>query len=193
MNRKLLPCAVMLALLTFHIAAHTLAQQGAPSAKAQVTQPGPAHKVLEQRAGAWKMLYRIYAAPGQPPIELPAKGELTMIFGGRFLKVEMSAEGPWKGTAGLGIEGYDNFKQSYFFHWVDSSGTRTISLTGTADESGQVITYLGEIDDADSGTKGVKVRVVVRMVGPDEHTFEFFQTPPGGKESKPFDITYKRA
>lgn len=166
--------------------------QGNPASTADPAKPGPAHQLLAKRAGTWKMLYRVYGKTGKPPIELPATCELRMIFGGRFLKQDMLGEGAWAGAAGLGVEGYDNLNQKYFFNWVDSNSTSTITLTGTADDSGTTITYTGEVDNATAQTKGIKVRVVIHVVSNDQFTFEYFQTPPGGKEVRPFDITYTR-
>jgi hypothetical protein len=74
---------------------------------------------------------------------------------------------------------------------VDSSNTHTLCFRGSADASGSVLTYSGEIGDPASGQLK-SARVVLRILSPDRHSFEMSEVLASGEERKFFDIIYTR-
>lgn len=154
---------------------------------ADLRSPSAAHRVLEQPAGSWSMLYRVWIDPNGPPLSLPAEADCRMIFGGRYLRQEMKGSH----AEGLGLEGYDNVTQQYSWVWIDSSNTHTLCFRGSAEESGRVLTYEGDIPDPVSRSLK-RARVVIRILSSDRHTFEFLELWGEGQDRKLFDITYTR-
>ena len=75
-------------------------------------------------------------------------------------------------------------KKKYF-----STGLTTFE--GTCDKGGKVLTFTGDMDDMMSGRK-MKIRHVTTLVSPDKYTFEWFETPEGGKEHRGMFATYTR-
>jgi hypothetical protein len=62
---------------------------------------------------------------------------------------------------------------------------------GTAAPDGKAIAFTGEMYDP-MVDKEVKIRFELKVAGPDQHLFEWYQPGPDGKEYKSMDITYTR-
>jgi hypothetical protein len=92
---------------------------------------------------------------------------------------------------GLGYTGYDNFKKQYVGAWMDTMGTMMMTMTGSADPSGKVLTATSTIDDITTGKK-VVVREVTRIVDANKHIFEMYGADPSGKEFKMMEAVYTR-
>lgn len=89
------------------------------------------------------------------------------------------------------LNGYDNVTRQFVSSWIDSFGTGIMLMTGKYDPATRVFTYLTDMDDpVKPGTK-VKVREVIRLVGPDTHVMEWYESR-GGKDAKTMEIVYTR-
>jgi Protein of unknown function (DUF1579) len=88
-------------------------------------QPGKEHSRLAETVGTGTQENKLWQSPGAEPQVIPTVAEMKTIFGGRYLLQEM--KGPMPGGAGefegLGIFGYDNFKNKHFFAWIDNTAT----------------------------------------------------------------------
>jgi hypothetical protein len=158
----------------------------------KIGQPGPAHKELEKRAGKWEHVTKMWFDPSKPPTESKGTTEYRLILGGRYLLQEFSGEFLGKPFNGVGFIGYDNFKKQYITVWIDSIGTSVFTSLGSPDASGNVITYIGEMDEPVTGEKNKKIRSVERIVDNDRHIFEMYDNIPGVGEVKTMEITYTR-
>ncbi len=84
---------------------------------------------------------------------------------------------------GLQIVGFDNFQKKYVTFWIDSSSTAFYLLSGTRDESANIITDTGEWPDPVTGGT-IGIRAVTKLVNKDEFIYEMYMTGPNGKEFK---------
>jgi hypothetical protein len=87
--------------------------------------------------------------------------------------------------------GYDTQKKKYFNAWIDSMTTGLIVFDGACDKSGKVFTFTGEMDDMMTGGK-TKIRHVTTIHSDDKYTFEWYETPASGKETKAMSAVYTR-
>jgi len=154
--------------------------------------PGPDHKILDPLVGEWDVQAR-YWMGGQGGQASESKGstKVQWILGGRYLREDFSGEMMQMPFQGMGITGYDNFKKQYLSTWVDSMGTGIFTSQGTASEGGKVLTFLGKMDEPATGEKDKPTRYIIRILGPDKHTFEMHDLTLGDK-SKVFEMTYTR-
>jgi hypothetical protein len=154
--------------------------------------PGAGHKLLEPLAGEWNVESRTWmAGPEVAPTASKGTTKVQWILGGRYLKEEFSGEMMQQPFQGVGITAYDNFKKKYVSTWIDTMGTGIFTCEGTADDSGKTITLVGKMDDPTTGEKDKPTKCIIRIAGPDKHTFEMHDLTLGEK-SKVFEITYTR-
>src|SRR5262249_19692746 len=109
--------------------------------------PGPQHKRLDAMAGSWTYKLKMWMDPNQKtPMESHGTAERKWILGGRFLQEDVHDKGEMFGQpfTGFGITGYDNMQKKYTAMWIDSMTTSIITSLGTADASGNVITFRSE-------------------------------------------------
>ena len=154
--------------------------------------PGEQHKMLAKMAGTFDAVVSFKMSPDGS--ELTSKGRETseMLFDGRYLKSEFSADMmgmPFKGT---GLTGYDNTKKKFVVVWLDSMSTGMMVAEGDADAAGKVITFGGEYAcPVETGTMR-KFRQVWTIKDNDHHEFEMFSPGPDGKEFRGMHIKYTR-
>ena len=185
------------------------AGQGAPAGQAggqmdeamkkamELGQAGPENKKLEKLAGNWNFEMRWWKDPNGEPMTIKGTATYKALYDGRFLQQEVTSPPMMPGDTqpfhGMSLLGFDRVRKEYVSTWIDNMGTGIMISYGTADPSGKVITYKGEMSDPMSGNPAAKVREVVRLDSDDKHTFEMYSPGPDGKEVKAFDITYTRA
>lgn len=154
--------------------------------------PGKYHKLLEKDTGKWDLTTKSWMAPGAEPETTTGSVEFKMILGGRF------QVGEYKGTMmgqpyeGLGINGYDNYKEQFVSLWMDTMGTTVFETKGKCDGAEcKTITSTGEWDDP--MTKSVqKVRTVMNYIDDNTGKFEMYMVGKDGKEFKSMEMVYKR-
>ena len=158
----------------------------------EIKTPGEPHKKFAEVAGKWTATAKFWMDPAAPPSESQGTAEFKTIFGGRYLVQEYT--GDWMGETfhGMGITGFDNFRQEYVDLWFDDMSTGIYVSHGTADSSGKVVTAKGMMDDPMSGRKDVPTRSVATTIDKDTQTMEMYTADPLGKEFKSMEIVYKR-
>jgi hypothetical protein len=149
----------------------------------KLAEPGPEHEGLARMAGTWHHASTYWMQPGAEPQTSTATAELEPILGGRFVLEKVRGVNEFMGEKhefeGLGIFGYDRFKKKHIFAWLDNMGTLIMIGEGTADETGNVITYMSELPNPMSGgTMGIKT--ITRIETDDKHTVEMHQQLPDG-------------
>lgn len=154
--------------------------------------PGPNHQMLTSLAGDWTFKNRMWMNPSADPVESTGTVSYTTLLGGRFVQGQYRGDMMGMPFEGVGMMGYDNVTGQFQSTWADNMGTMITFMSGSYDEATKTLTYTGVMDDPmKPGTK-VKVREVVRIVSPDSHVMEWYETR-DGKEAKTMEIAYSRA
>ena len=166
-------------------------QKAAMEAWMKVATPGEGHKVLEPMVGSWNVRMTMWQAPDGPAQVSQGVSEDAWVLGGRFVRETVHSEINGMPFDGLGYTGYDNFKKQYVGSWMDTMGTMMMTMTGSADPSGKVITATSAMDDVTTGKK-ITVREVTTIVDANKHVFEMFGPGPTGTEFKMMEAVYTR-
>lgn len=172
--------------------APTKDQQAMEAAMKTFATPGPAHQVLQQKAGKWNLAVKIFM-PGAPAaIESKATSESKMIMDGRYLQDTCDGTFMDEPFHGQGLTGYDNLKKKYFGTWIDNMGTGIMTSEGTYDAGTKTFTYASEMPDCMSG-KYVKGRSTETWTDNDHWTMKSYSPGLDGKEYMSMQIDYARA
>ena len=158
-------------------------------------QPGPGHALLATFEGTWSQKSEIWPFPGAPAQTFACRSEMTLLYGGRYLRQVMSGGMEMQGLtvefAGTGFFGFNNFSQKHFFSWIDNSTTMLMYGEGGADDAG-TITYFGELPDPMTG-QSVPFKAVLWKEGPDQFVFDNFGKLPDGSWHLKMRMTSQRA
>jgi hypothetical protein len=158
-------------------------------AMAKHAAPGEHHKAFEPLVGKWNYVGKMFMGP--QAMEMKGTSERSMLLGGRFLADTVkSAPGEPMPFEGKGWTGYDNHRKKYFYVWIDTMSTGTMTAEGTYDARTKTFTYHNEGFDPMEG-KMVKGKDVTVIKSNDEHTTTFYKLA-GGQEVKVMEITAKR-
>ncbi len=141
--------------------------------------------------GTWTTKVKTWMDPTKPPEETEGTMKSKMILGGRFLEERYEGTMMGKPFSGIGYTGYDNYKKKYVATWMDNGGTGIMTMAGSFDAAGKVMTSWGSMDDL-IAKKTVKVKSVTTFVDDDTHRFEMWNTGPGGKLVKMMEMVTTR-
>jgi len=153
--------------------------------------PGPAHQALNALTGNWKAEVKCWHDPAGAPEISHGTAKAYLKFNGRFLEEEFHGEMMGKPFTGTTLLGYDNTKQTFNSVWVSDTQTSMFTSEGKGDSANKVITLEGKSSCAATGRKDVPMKSVLRVLGPDKHTFEMFDGSQGN--AKMMEITYTRS
>ena len=153
--------------------------------------PGAAHKALEPLVGDWTAEVKCWMAPDAPPMESKGTAKASWAMKKRFVREEFDGEMMGKPFHGISLIGYDNSKQKYNTVWVDDMSTAIFTTEGTAENDGKIITFEGKMDCPITGEKDRSYRQVLRIINPNKHVLEMYNSPQG-TEAKTMEITYTR-
>jgi hypothetical protein len=159
------------------------------------------HKLLESLVGTWDYRIKMWMDPSAPPQESSGIAVTKPLMGGRYFQSDhtgtMEMPGPdgkpvVREFVGMAITGYNNLKKKFFSSWIDNMSTAMMIVDGTYDSATKTFAYGGEMDCPlmPPGSK-LKIREVIRIVGPDQHVFEWYETR-NGPERRTMEITYTR-
>ncbi len=154
--------------------------------------PGPAHKALEPLVGNWKAEVKCWHEPGGAPQVSQGTAKTNWVLGGRFLEEQFQGEMMGKPFTGRSLMGYDNTKQTFNTVWVSDMQTSIFTSEGKGDSGNKVITLEGKSSCPATGRKDIPMKTVFRMISPDKHVFEMFDTS-RSENAKVMEITYTRA
>ena len=153
--------------------------------------PGEMHEYLARFVGKWDTVMKMSMGPGAPTQETKGTADFRTIFGGRFLLHESKGTLMGMPTEGMGITGYDNFRNRFEGVWIDGMATTMLTFSGQLDPSGKVLTLYGEMDEPGLKMVGRMVKYVTRVIDGDKFVFEIYDLA-AGPDHKVFDITYTR-
>ncbi|MEE8170154.1 MAG: DUF1579 domain-containing protein [Phycisphaerae bacterium] len=167
-----------------------------------LSQPGKMHKFLQGMAGTWDAKAKMWmGGPGTPATESTGRQITKSVLGGRFILDTYVGEFKMPGPdgemqtmpfEGIGITGYDNFRNMFVATWADNMGTPLHVMKGNLDQSGKVLTMYGEMDEPSLKITGRLVKYVTRIINDDKYVFEMFDLH-AGDGYKVMEITYTRS
>lgn len=160
----------------------------------QIATPGEHHAMLERFVGEWTFTHRVWmAGHDAPPDESTGTATFASILGGRY--VQSTYSGTFMGLPmdGIGLYGYDNFKNKYTLCWVDTLGTHMTYAEGLLDGTETQITYFGRMDEWMTGEHDKPVKFIYRFVDVDRIEFEIHDLGIIPGETKVIEVIYERA
>ncbi len=153
--------------------------------------PGAGHQALEHFVGNWKGEVKCYKDQDSAPAVSQASAKISWIMNGRFLEEDFRGEMMGKPFHGRTVIGYDNVTQTYRSVWISDMQTSMFMTEGKGESGGKVITLEGVASCPMRGQGDIPMKVVLRVLGPDKHTFEMFDESEG-ESTKTMEITYTR-
>ena len=172
------------------------AQQAAMEALQQLGSPSEGHTALEPLAGAWSYTAQWWMSPDEPPQSMTGTAVNTLIFGGRFLKQEITGQPEGEGQPpfeGSGFTGYDNIRKEYQSVWCDNMMTGMMVSTGQFDAATLTLSEEGSFSCPITGETHRWYRTAWTVVDPDHTACESYSRTPEGREFKSMEIHYTRA
>lgn len=154
----------------------------------QAGAPGPGHKVLEHYVGNWKCEVKCWMDPNGQPQQSQGTAKAKWIMGGRYLEEEFHGEMMGRPFQGRTVMGFNNVKQTYQSTWIDDMNTAMFCSEGKGDA--KQITLEGRSSCPATGRTDIPMRVVLRVIDANKHTFEMFDGSQGN--ARTMEITYTR-
>lgn len=176
-------------------AADPAAAQAAAMAKMQeLGSPNEHHQVLEPLVGTWTYVGEFRMAPDGPAQTMTGTANNSLIFGGRFLKQEITGQGEMMPAfEGIGYLGYDTIRNEYTSVWFDNMMTGIMRGAGQYDLSTKTLTEQTDFSCPMTGEAHRQSRNVWRLVDEHSNVYESYSTGPDGQEFKSMEIRYTRA
>jgi hypothetical protein len=158
----------------------------------KIAAPGEHHKNLDYFVGNWNTVTRTWmAGPESTPTETKGTSAVKWILDGRFIMEEHKGQMMGMPYEGMGLTGYDNYRNMYTSLWTSNMGTNMIAMTGALDPSGKVFTYYGEMDEPMLKITGRTIKYIATIKSPDQYVFEVIDLH-ATDNYKVFEITYNR-
>jgi len=154
--------------------------------------PGPAHKALDHFVGNWKAEVKCWMDPDGPPNVSQATAQANWIMDGRFLQEDFRGEMMGKPFNGRSILGFDNTKQTFQSVWFSDMQTSMFNTEGKGENGNKVITLEGTSSCPGTGRTDIPMKVVLRVLSADKHTFEMYDSS-RGENMRTMEITYTKA
>src|SRR6185295_3765025 len=172
-------------------------QQQAPSAEdiqkmlegaKKWTAPVAAHDKLKRFVGKWDVSHSMMGMTAGK-----STATFTSILGGRFVKEELDGQFMRMPYEGLGLLGYDNFKQAYTMSWLDNQNTYKLDSQGKFDQSGNTLIFYGTLDEYLTGENDKPIKYVFRFTDDDHFVMELHDLAIGETNTKVYEMHYSRA
>lgn len=158
----------------------------------KIAAPSEHHKHLERFVGHWKTTTKMWmGGPGSPPMVSPGTSDIKLVLGGRFLMEEHHGTMMGQPYEGIGMTGYDNYRNMYMSSWCSNQGTNMLTMTGMRNPDTGVFTYYGEMDEPRLNVTGRTVKYVSRSINTDKFVFEIIDLH-AGEDYKVIELTYER-
>lgn len=159
---------------------------------AKLAAPGEGHKHLDYFVGKWKTKTKMYMdGSGSKAMESDGTSNMKWVLGGRFLMDEHHGSMMGQPYDGIGMTGFDNFRNMYVMTWASNQQTNLLTMTGMRHPETGVFTYYGEMDEPALKVVGRTVKYVTRIVDKDHYAFEIIDLH-AGDNYKVIEIAYER-
>ncbi len=169
----------------------TAGQQEMVDAWTRAGMKGAAHEQLAAFAGEWDAKVLMWMDPSAPPQESTATESAALVYDGKYVQSRFNGTYRGKPFEGTSVMGYDNLRGRYTSIWFDSMATGIFMSMGAYDPATSTYTLFGTMADPMKPTELTPVRVTIRMIDDDHHTFEWHESH-AGAEIKTMEIAYTR-
>ena len=163
--------------------------------------PSEHHKHLNAFVGSWNTHSKMWwEGPGKPAVETDGTSEVKWVLGKRYIQEHyhgsMMMPDESGGMApvpyeGIGLTGYDNYKNLYIGTWANNLSTELLIRKGGRDPSGKLFTSYGTMDEAMLDVHDRMIKYVWRIINDDKHMLEIYDLH-AGDGYKVIEITYTR-
>ena len=158
----------------------------------KIAAPSEHHKHLDYFVGKWSTKSKTWmGGPGSTPMESDGTSEIKWVLGGRYILHEHKGSMMGQPYEGLGLTGYDNYRNLYVGTWYSNMSTAPLSMSGNRHPKTGVITDYGEMDEPALKVIGRMVKYVTRIVDKDHYVFEIIDLH-AGDDYMVIEITYTR-
>ncbi len=158
----------------------------------KLMQPSEPHKQLARTVGVWDTTTKVYmGGPGTPPAESTGSSTFKSVLGGNWVLEEHSGTMMGMPYHGMGMAGYDNYKNLYVATWFSNMSTELLQMSGARHPQSGVVTMYGVMDEPMLGVHSRTVKYVVKPADDDHFTFEIIDLH-AGDDYKVIEIHYSR-
>lgn len=153
--------------------------------------PGSHHKELEYFVGTWNVTSKIYAmGPENPPMTSTGTSKVKWVLDKRYVMENFKGSMMGQPYEGLGMTGYDNFRNLYVGSWCSSMDTQFLTMKGQKNpETGKMVMY-GEMDEPGLVT-GRYCKYVTTIIDEDHYKFEIIDLH-AGDDYRVIELDYTR-
>jgi len=150
----------------------------APSA----SQPGPEQVSLAKRAGEYIRVIKFVGQDG----EWSGTSKISVVLGGRFIMEENHDTVMGHPVEGIRMFGYNNSTKQYEMISMYTMSTAITKLTGTSNDGGKIVDYMGASDGK------VPLHARVQQIDDDNFVVTMMTTGSDGKDAPFQQTTYTR-
>ena len=155
--------------------------------------PTAAHDRLKAYVGTWTTRQTDWLPTGDKWNEADGTATCRLLLGGRFLQEDYATTLDGHPFHALSLMGFDRQQNAYVAEWLDDFGTGIITLEGTFDGPGHVLTLLGPAPAAPTGGRAAGGwRVKDTWWDPDHHAVAWWGQGIDGRPVKVSEILYTR-
>ena len=138
-------------------------------------QPSLAHEVLGLLEGEWDMQVKVRMGQDAPTMDAAFTASAERVMGGLFL--EQRVQGL---MMGMPVErrlmfGYDNTRQLFHVTEHSNMGSGVSVCYGSLDQTGTVLTVIGDMTEPMSGEVGKAFKMVWHFDAADRYRFEVYE------------------
>lgn len=157
------------------------------------TKPGEGQKMLSELTGRWNYTMKWWNTKDAKPEESKGTSTAKMILGGRFIQHDVTSKVMGQPFNGMGITGWDAFRNEYQSMWIDSMSTSMMTSAGTYDANTKTLKETGNMTDVMAGMKDRWFRTELTVKDKTNYTYAMFTKDTAGAEFKMMEIEYKKA
>lgn len=157
--------------------------------------PGEGHKPFKTLAGTWTYEGEWRMSPESAPESMKGVANNSLVYGGRFLKQEISGPPMAEGMPefqGLGFTGHNNMTGEYETVWMDNMGTGMMRGKGKFDAASSTLTDEGTFSCPMTGETDRWYRTEWQIKDPNHTVYRSYSKAPDGNEFKGMEIRYTR-
>jgi hypothetical protein len=148
--------------------------------------PGEQHELLKKMEGEWDAEMNVQG--------MVSKGTSTSraVLGGRFIMSEFNGDmmgQPWENLSFLG---FDRYKNKFVGCQMSTMGTNILAFEGLLDQTGDVITLFGPMDEPMTNEHDKTVKYVYRFVDENTMIFEVHDLAIIPGETKVVEVKFTR-
>ena len=178
------------------------AQEGMPEMSAEelahmqeymkLMQPGEAHKNLKFYVGVWDTVTKVWmGGPGTEAMESTGTSTFKSVLGGNWIMEDHTGSMMGMPYLGMGMMGYDNYKNLYVGTWYSNMGTEILQMAGSRNPKTGVVTMYGTMDEPQLSVHSRTVKYVMTPTDEDHFTFEIIDLH-ASDDYKVIELIYTR-